>query len=191
MGSVLAKNWNPDENFWSLNPMFKTIKVFKRFYDHDKTKRKAPSSKVMWGVAMLLDPNEENTWRNLSMEEKKELIASDVIEDKKFDWESGEILELIDTYEKHALTATERSLRELEIKLLERAAFIRKTEYTLDTVVDGKIFKGTAAQLDKMVVETDKIYTQIEKMKERLHKEALSGTLKGGAAESASEKGLI
>ena len=51
--------------------------------------------------------------------------------------------------------------------------------------------KGTADQLDKMMVNTVKIYQQLEQVKEMLDKESIEGHGKGGAIESASEQGLI
>ena len=55
----------------------------------------------------------------------------------------------------------------------------------------GKIEKGTADQLDKMMLNSSKIFAEIENIKEKLAKEELDGQLKGGASESAAESGLL
>lgn len=192
----ITKNWNIDLNYWELNPMMKSIRVFKELFDKDKSKSKEESSKIMWAVAMSTDPHEDNPWRNTPEEEKKKLIAEDFLGDKKFDWTSEKISKLTDTYYTFCLTVSEQELLVYEEKLRQRGKFIKETNYTLDHYEEndkGKISlkRGTADQLDRMVLNTKKLIDQISEIKDAIAREAEQGSLKGGASESASEEGLL
>src|SRR6218665_3022189 len=188
MATSISKNWNTDENYWILNPIMKTIKVFSDFYNNDKTKNKEKSSKLMWAVALLMDPNDTNPWRNLSEEEKKGLIAEDYIGSKTFNWEDPDIKSLMDTYENFCLTLAEKELYRYNQKITQRGDFIAKTTYTMDWFDEdsGKVVKGTADQLDKMMLNTGKIFAEMEMIQDKLVKEASGGIGRGGQTESAS-----
>ncbi len=192
MPGSITKQWNTQENYWVLNPMMLTIREFKELHEKDKKKSKEVSSKMMWAIAMVVDPHEENPWRNTSLEDRKVLIAEDFLEDVDFPWEDDDIQLLINTYKNRCLTIGEKALIDLEDKLADRAEFIAGTKYSMDSYDDnGKVIKGTADQLDKMMVNTHKIYEQMEKVKGMLDKEAIESQGRGGAQESASEQGLI
>lgn len=188
----LLKVWNSSENFWVANPMMLSVNIFKQVYDKDKSKNKKSSSKLMWAIALLVDPNEANPWKNVGIHDKYKLIAEDFLEDKDFNWEHNEIQDLIEEYKERCLTIAEKQLIRFEKKLVQRGDFIDKTDYSLDTYDDnGRVIKGTADQLDKMMVATSKIYDQLESIKAKILKENSEGSLRGGAAESASESGEL
>lgn len=189
----ISKNWNSDENYWVLNPIMKTIKKFSVLYEGDKTKNKDKSSRLMWAIALLMDPNDANPWRNISEDEKKELIAEDYLRDKKFNWDDPSIKELVDTYENFCLSLAEKELYRYNQKLTQRGDFIAKTTYTMDFYDEdsGKVIKGTADQLDKMMLNTGKIFAEMEMIHEKLVKELDLGEGRGGQTESASESKKI
>lgn len=192
----LIKSWNTDLNFWELNPLMKTIGEFKDLFNNDKSKNKVDSSKVMWAIALLIDPNENNVWRNVTEDEKKLLIKEDFLEDKKFFWEDPFIVKLIEKYIHHCLTHSEKELLIYEEKLIQRAKFIKETDFTLDYYAENdkgtiSLKRGTADQLDKMLLNTKKIFDQVKETKAMIKLEADQGNLKGGAQESASEKGEL
>tara|TARA_R110002167_G_scaffold20995_20_gene76395 strand:+ start:262 stop:840 length:579 start_codon:yes stop_codon:yes gene_type:complete len=189
----LSKNWNTDENYWSLHPQMKTIKAFSDLNKRDKSKGKKKSSTMMWAIALYIDPNEQNPWKNTNPLDRMKLIAEDYLNDPEFPWEDPDIQLLIDTYKEFSITVAERALLQIETKIADRAKFLDNTSYSMDTYNDesGKVEKGTADQLDKMMVNTVKIYQQLEQVKEMLDKESIEGHGKGGAVESASEQGLI
>jgi len=179
-----------DLNFWEVNPNFKSIREFKEFRRLDKSKDKGKSSRIMWAIALCKDKHIENTWRNEDDEDKLPLLAEDVIKDKDFDWDTVEDLMYI--YETRVLTKPERDLVQFEKKMRERQKFIDSTKYTLDSFDDnGKPLKGTATQLDKMLVDSDKIYKRHEELKAIYEKSEEDGHVFGGRTESASEQGLI
>ncbi len=190
--TTISKAWIPSEDYWSLHPMMKEFNPCKSLYSKDKSSGKKESSKIMWAVAMLIDPNEENSIRNQSNSDKKKLIAIDYLDNPKFNWESKDVKELIDFYTKNCLTLAEKELIRYLEKLEQRGDFISSQTYTMDSYSDkGGLVKGTATQLDKMMIDSGKIFSEIEAIQEKLNKESISGHLKGGAAESASEAGEI
>lgn len=191
----LVRNFNTKDNFWETNPIFLTVSAFEEFHDKDKSKGKNKSSQIMWAIAFLIDPHEHNIWRNLSEEDKKLLITEDYLKDKKFKWYDYQ--NLIDEYFKRALTSPEKDYYELIEKMEERKKFIKETPYSLDRYEESddgrsKLIKGNAKDLDTMVVNTVKLYDQLELVREKLEKSKLGdGETKGGMQESATEKGLL
>lgn len=194
---TLSTNWNPDLNYWDLHPTLKTIKVFRDYYEADKSKKKEKSSKILWAIALHIDPNEKNPWRNTNPLDRKNLINIDYLQDPTFDWNNIQILELSNKYKELCLSTAEKSLVEFEEKLADRAKFISETKYTLDYYEEnsksGKltIIKGTADQLDRMMVNTAKIYDQLDIIKQQLAQETIDSIGKGGNVESAGESGLL
>jgi hypothetical protein len=188
----LVAHWNPDENFWAINPAFKSVKIFRELFEADKTKGKAHSSKLMWAIAYYVDLHESNVWKNVSDSEKKKLIAEDYLGNTHFDFEDIEVHPLVEEYENRVLTIAQKELRRYEKKLSQRGDFLEKTTYTMDEYDDnGKIIKGTATQLDKMMVDSGKIFDQLANIKAKLEKEDAEGALRGGAAESVGETGAL
>lgn len=192
----LLRNFNTDENFWETNPIFKTVKIFEEFYNKDKTKGKKKSSQIMWAIAFLVDPHEHNIWKNLTELDKKVLIQDDFLKNDKFKW--SEYQELIDEYYNRVLSIPEKDFQELIDKMNERKEFIKSTPYTLDSYEEDpstgklRLIKGNAKDLDKMVVDTAKLYEQLEIVKAKLERsKAIDGETKAGMQESATEKGLL
>jgi len=171
--------------------MMKTVKAFKDLYDKDRTKSKKTSSTMMWAIVLYCDPNEENPWRNESDKIKKQLISSDFLLDKAFDWEHQDTVLLIEEYTNRCLTIAEKELVRIQKKMSERGDFIDKTKYSLDTYVEGRTIKGTADQLDKMMVSTIKIYEQLDKIKGMLAEESNKTRLRGNESESATDEGIV
>lgn len=192
----ITRNFNTDENFWDTNPSFKSIKAFSEFLEKDKSRKKGKSSQIMWAVAFLVDPHQDNPWKNLSDTDKKLLIVDDYLKVKDFKWEDYTLI--VDEYYKRVLTSAERDYFELVEKMTERKEFIKTTPYSLDSYEfnektgKSKKIPGNAMALDKMVVDTVKLYDQLEIIKQKLEKQAqIDGETKAGMQESATEKGLL
>ena len=83
----LVKAWNPTENYWSLHPMMTTLAAFKEYHAQDKTKGKVESSRVMWAIAMLLDPHADNALRSIERADRIRIISEDFLEAPDFDWD--------------------------------------------------------------------------------------------------------
>jgi hypothetical protein len=177
----VLNNFDLDTNFWQVNPQFKLPKVFREFYDKDKSKGKAESSKIMWAIALLIDNSSENKFRNLQYSDREVLIAEDYLNNPKFNWKDITIQSIISEYIKLNTSKNERSLFIYEQKLEERDKFIHDTKYDIDN----------ATQLDKIISSTKSIFDLIAKLRDEINKEESSGETKGSLIESASEQGLL
>jgi hypothetical protein len=170
-------NFQPDLNFWELNPELKYPEVFAEFYNNDNSKSKVESSKVMNAIYLLLD--RESRYKELPEKERKKLIAKDYLKDKDFNWE--EIKPLQDFFLKLTMSKARKLLRNWELKLEERDEFISTLKYDEETTV----------LLDKMMGATKGIWEQYLNMLNEVEKEEGAGSVKGGGIESLTESGKI
>lgn len=189
----LAKVWNPSENYWSLHPMMATIGEFKKFYTQDKTKGKTESSRIMWAVAMLIDPHTDNVLRATDKVARVRIISEDILEEPDFQWEHPYVVALLGEYKFIAMTHLERQVTNFETKLEQRDKFLADTNYTLDSYSENSksIVKGTAKELDSMMINTSKLNTEYRGLKDALEAAENAGDMKGGAQESAGESGAL
>lgn len=169
-------NFNTDENFWTLHPDFKLALSFKSLYKSDKSRNKETSSKLMWYIALAYHIT--SRYYNLPDEEKSAVIGGDYMDDEQYyDKNKEKLIPLINDFKKISLSPAQRHLMEWDKKLNERSKFISSLEYNLDTFED----------LDKMAVNTPKLYDTFKKIKEDLSKEEGEGTGKGGAIASLND----
>ena len=129
---TLLNMYNPDGNFWDLNPQFKTLTVFNKFYKEDKSRgKKKKSSDIMWVISGVTD--EQSDYHDMpddieSAQGKYQTISNDLFKAPKW-WEENiekyEHLHL--EYEKIFLTPARRALREWEKKLNERQKVFNET----------------------------------------------------------------
>lgn len=168
----ILKNFNLDVNFWQLNPQL--VLVFNNLYNSDNSKNKEKSSKIMWAIAMLYDPSENNQFRNAEFDKKKELIRSVYINDKNFAWEN--YLVEIEVYKDYALSPIEREILVLEESLASRREFLR-TPYT----------PKTAALLDDMHKKSVDIQKQHIELRKLIKETNIEGKVKGNRQKSFIE----
>jgi len=194
----LLKSFNTNENFWEMNPQFRVIQPFKGLHNSDKSRGKGKSSKIMWFVAQVADDSKENIFKNVLYEERIQLLSLDFMEEADFFDNNKELLEaLIDQYENFHTTPALRALREMNEKLMERAKFIKNTEYTMDSYdMDDRtgkpiLVKGTAKDLDAMMKNTKGIYDQYHQILKSLAEEEEDQQVKGGQNLSLSDTGAI
>ena len=152
----LLTNFQLDANFWQTYPQMILPKAFNDLYKKDKSKGKEESSKIMWAVAMLVDTSEGNKFAHLSEDDRKELIKSDYLVNDKFSFDAYK--DVIDSYIHLHMSKLEAELRRQELKLEERAKFINETEYDLET----------GEKLDKFMLNTSKLYDQIDVLKDKI-----------------------
>lgn len=166
-------------NFWELNPNY-TI-LFEDFYNDDKSKDKSKSSVIMWGLYLVLHPDSD--FYNLP--DKRGLVKTKFIKDKKFDWD--DIDEIEHLFKQTALSQAERSLYEWNEYMRKRDDYLKKQEYYFDYYDDsGKLIKGTAEQLDKAYSVTPKMYADYEKIQKGLKEEEYK-TGKGNKIKSLTD----
>lgn len=183
----IIASFETTKNFWEEYPRLLNYTEFNRFYNRDRSSNKTRSSKEMWGFFYMYDMGSSNELRNFPEEKRKELIATDIIGQPNYDWEKED--KVINLVKEMCQPAPQRALYALIKKLDERASFIENTSYTLDRISDkGKLIKGTSDQLDKMMVNTNKIFEQIEYWQKKIEMERDSRKRK---QESLTDSGVI
>lgn len=165
-----------EESFWDMYPDFKIALSFKDLYKQDKSRGKVNSSKLMWFVAYTRDMNSK--FYNLLQEEKDAIIGGDYLKDENFyNNNKSDLDPLINDYVKLMFTPAQRHIADWDKKILERSEFIASQKYTLETYED----------LDKMAMNTTKIYATLKDLREQLSREDSEGSLKGGATASLND----
>jgi len=177
MPKSIINSFNTTANFWKNNPQL--IIMFKDFYDNDTTSNKDKSSKVMWAIALLVDPNENNSFRNMKYEDKLKIIQNNYINEKNFSWVKYD--DLIETYKKRVLTKSELALHVMERKLEERIKLINDTPLTLDN----------AELLDKIQLNMTKLKKEIKDLERLIKDEDSSITTKGNKKMGLMDSGLL
>lgn len=172
----MISHFDTSENFWELYPDFKTALSFKQLYKSDKSRNKEWSSKIMWYVAYTTDMNSK--YYKLPENEKHAVIGLDYMDNENYYNDNLErLVPLIEDYIKINFSSAQRQLREWEIKMDERAEFIKKMPYNLENYED----------LDKMAANTSKLFDTFKKIKEDISKEEGDGVGKGGAVASLND----
>lgn len=182
-------------NFWKYNPNY--ILIFEDYYNNDKSKNKEHSSRIMWGLYLVLHPKSD--FYNLP--DKRELIKNKFIKINKFDWDTISKEESI--FKDSILTQAERSLYEWNEFMNKRDRYLKGMEYYFDTYEldsngnnkfskTGKpiLLKGTADQLDKAYSLTPKMYADYDKIIKSLKEEEYQ-TGKGNKIKSLSDSNDI
>jgi len=172
----LLDNFSIQNNFWKHSPQFLAIKAFRELHDDDK-KDKKRSSNIMWAIALLEHP--ESIMKELSEEDRKELIAKEYLLEPDFQWDA--VADLRERFSQLAVSKPLRSLRMWEKKLEERDEFISNTKYSMDT----------ADSLDKIMANTERLYKHYKAIKEDLMRTDLGAAEKGGGTPSLSDTGEI
>jgi hypothetical protein len=173
----ILNNFETNNNFWKVNKQLCIPEEFESFRYNDRSRDKEESSKIMWAIALLLDP--DSKFKRLRLQDRKTLIAKDYIKNEKFQWDKYK--DIILMYEKLILTPAQRQLSELERKLDERTEFLNNTPYNDESY----------EMIEKIRKNTSDWYDDLERIKDKLEREDDGGVTKGGSEESAVEKGLM
>ena len=198
----INKNFDVNQNFWEINTQLKIMSPFSKLYERDKSKGKLTSSKEMWVIFFLCDPDEEaNKFAMLLKDNCLALLKETFY--PEFNETDELIVECLNQYPELCMSKIEKMFY-LERKQMEDRNFlINSTKYTLDDYernekgdvifIAGKpmVKKGTQSQLDKMKLDTVKIFEQYEIIESKFKKAKTESRLKGGRAESAIERGLL
>jgi len=173
-------------NFWKMNPQFKIIDPFMTLYKNDRSKGKKDSSKTMWAVVLSLDPSKDNAFRNIPIDERRELIARDYLKKPKFDWEQRR--DVIDFYRNQILSQAAKSLIIWEEIMNDR----EKTLKAMYTVALKAKDISMISDLDKLLSTTPKYYLDYDKIKTAFKNEEEALTRgKGNKIKSLSDGGEI
>lgn len=180
-------------SFWDTFPYMKSVGLFKKLYKEDRSKDKNKSSKTMWYLALVKDIDSE--FYSIDKSEQYDVVCDVLdLDVAQFLGSQEELDLLLNYFEEFIDTPITSDIRAHESKLEERKKFIQNTPYTLDEMVypgEGESFKpylkkGTAAQLDKMMVDTLKIHEEIRRLRTSAKNEQ-SEKGKGGRTSSFLE----
>jgi len=192
----LINIYNTTANFWEVNPKFKSLDVFKTAYTKDKSSKKKSSSLDMWIVCSFLEP--ESPYVDIAEDPddrngQARLISRDLTGNENWWYANEERLKpLKERYLFFLETPASRSLRRWERKLVERDKVLDETPYEVGiTNEKGQLCHSNVAILDKMLVDTTKVWEQYQRILEMLSEESNSGGVKGSGLESLSDIGEI
>lgn len=198
MSLVEGTLYYENANFWKLNPQMKLIKPFSELYKEDESIDKELSSKTMWCIVFMNDPDEDtNKFFRIPLTERYEMLQETF--HALFDMEDALTKKCSDEYPLMCLTAVQRALKDEKEMLIKRANFIKEQDYTLDKyelVPMGQrmirvTLPGTAKQLDTMHKATKSIMDNFKIIENEFFAEKSKAQLKGDRQESKSEKGEI
>lgn len=199
MSLVEGTIYYEDANFWKLNPQLPFIKPFNELYKADDSINKDLSSKTMWCITFMCNPDEdENKFFRIPYQQRYEMLRETYFE--LFDLEDEIIKKCMDEFPLACLTAPQRALKDEKEVLTKRAEFLKAQAYTLDTyeLVPGAggrmnrvTLPGTAKQLDTMHKATKTIMDNFKIIESEFFAEKSKSQLKGNRQESKSEKGEI
>jgi hypothetical protein len=168
-----------------MHPQLKMLGAFKELYTNDHTRDKEATSRVMWAITYLVDPSQDNNFRNIQEDEKRALLAKDFLKQPNFDW--NKYTEVIEFFKDCTLTQAEKSLvvwqeimalRDRELKLYYKDAFDTK---------DISVIK----ELDTLLKNTAGYYTDYMKIKKEFDTESDIKRGKGTKILSATDAGEI
>jgi|SRR5690554_6021552 len=193
----IVKTYSPHLSFWDQHPQFCAAGPFKRIWESDKSRNKMTSSKLAWTIVLIWD--RKSQYYNLpedidDPDSKITLLFEDVYGDVDYYRKNKEKVETLKLYYlKLQETPAMRSLREVEEKIEERSKFIKETPYELGTVNEKGQFVGTTAPLiDKMMVDTKKIYDVYEQALKIVESQNIDDSQnRGGGESSLSDTGEI
>jgi hypothetical protein len=199
MNLIEGVTYYEEANFWKLNPQLPFIKPFNKLYNEDSSIEKNLSSKTMWCVFFMCEPDEEiNKFFRIPLLERYEMLKETFY--LQFDLEEEYTKECMDAYPLLCLSAVQRALKDEKEMLMKRASFIKEQEYTLDSyeVITGPggrpvrvTMPGTAKQLDTMHKATKSIMDNFKIIESEFFAEKSKAQLKGNRQESKGEKGEI
>lgn len=175
----INKSYDPNLNFWELNPHLIYVKPYSTLYSNDESKSKKESSNIMWCVLWMIDPN-ENTNKYFRLPEDQRLEVCKTFYEK-FDEKDELVKEIMSRYPEDCLTIIQRVLRNTKEFLRNRDNYIKTTEYNLDTM----------AALDNAAAKTVKIVEDFAKIEKQFDAEESKTRILGGRQQTARERGDI
>lgn len=161
MATFSTINKNSSGNFWELNPHMIYVEPFATLYSNDKSKNKDKSSKDMWCVLWLTDPDEDVN-KYYRIVDRDERIKICKLFNADFDPEHPQILECLDKYPFLCLNADELAYKLQKDQLIEISHFLSKQEITLDTI---KEIIDLKAKMPKIYQDFEKIDKMFQKNK--------------------------
>lgn len=156
----IKKEFKPDQNFWELNPHLRFVKPFSELYSNDTSKNKVDSSKTMWCIFYLSEPDENiNLYYRLEYNDILDVCHNF---NPKFDEANELIKECINAYPEVCLTVIERTLKITKDLFKKRNTFLKEAPYDFETMTQ---IDNAIAKTPKMEEEFDKIVQKYNEAK--------------------------
>ena len=176
----INKSYDFDKTFWELNPSMIYMKPFSTLYNDDETKDKQISSKQMWYVVFMEDPDEEeNKFYRIPEKDRSEMLKETMLDG--INVETDLINECRFQYPSLCLDSIERTLKEQKEHLLRRSKSLTELPYTLDTMKD----------IDNAYSRNLKIYEDFKRIETLFNQSKKEQTARGGRQLTMSEKKLL
>lgn len=180
MSSFATINKTQSGNFWELNPHIIHVKPFADLYAKDKSKNKEQSSKDMWCILWLTDPDEEvNKYYRIKDEDEKLAICADF--NPSFDKDHPIIQECLEKYPFLCLNADELAYKLQKDQLIEISHFLASQVIDIDNI----------SKIIELKAKMPKIYQDFEKIDKMFQKNKSEQRIFGGRKQTAREKGTI
>lgn len=178
MSSFATINKTQSGNFWDLNPHIIYVEPFADLYALDKSKDKEQSSKDMWCILWLTDPDEEvNKYYRIADRDEKMRICLNF--NPKFDVNHPLIIEALDKYPFLCMNADELAYKLQKDQLIEISHFLAKQEITMESI----------SEIIKLKASMPKIYQDFEKIDKMFQKNKSEQRIYGGRKQTARERG--
>lgn len=176
----IRKDFNPEHNWWELNPHMIHVRPFSKLYSEDTSKDKHISSKHMWCVYFMSEPDELiNLYYRLPEDERFETCKQ---YNPEFDPEQETIADCLEQYPDVCLTLIEQTLKNTKDMFHKRNAFLKKADYNFETMT----------QLDNAIAKTPKLEEDFDKVYQKyLEQQNKKVQLHGGRNQTLREKKLI
>ena len=164
--TYIKKEFSEKQNFWDINPHMIYVAPFADLYTRDKSKNKEQSSKDMWCVLWMSDPDEEvNKYYRIPLEERIQVCKNF---NKSFDPTDPDIEDCLKRYPYLCLSADELAYKEQKDQLIELSAWLRQQPIDMSTI---KELIDLKAKMPKIYTDFDKIEKTFVKVKQeqRIH----------------------
>jgi len=175
----IKKDYSENQNFWDLNPLMINVDPFRQLYSKDKSKNKEVSSKHMWCIVWMSDPDEEvNKYYRVPLEERLEICKNF---NKDFSLTDKLIEPCLEKYPYLCLSADELAYKQQKDQLIEISKFLSQQEISFDTV----------ESIIKLKSMLPKIYADFEKVEKLFIKTKSENRIHGGRKQTVRERGGI
>ena len=176
--ALVSIKFDPEINFWDIHPHMIYITPFSKLYKTDGGG--SESSKIMWCVAYICHPDEEeNKFYRFGREEAESILKETFY--PELDTDNPIYNECIDAFPEAALDSVQRALLAKKESLRDRAELLKVEKYTLEN----------SSKLDAMHKNTVKFMEEYDMILEKYINSKRSNIVKGGRSQSKSEKGEI
>lgn len=196
IGLDLVFEEGDEVRFWSKNPQLKYIEPYSVLYNNDESKDKTFSSKQMWIIVFMNNPDEEeNVFFRSDVREMKRNLEKHFAPEG-FSWDDLDFEECLLQFPEMCMTSIERELQS-ELKAIKERKRLMDQPWTLDyskVELDKSgtprslTIIGTAKQLNALQKDSQKVIDGIQDVIAKYYeqKEQMKG--RGDSSIPVSEK---